>query len=505
VALVAHDDGEVVEALGGARMVRPRSGLIDCQGGLVEGAGGVGVALVVQNARGWRGARDSVIGVGTPRYDWPAGRWFGGRSLPPPLPTASFPQRVDAKTPTLASATQIPKGTIVEREPERPVIDHTSPARRLTGEEVYSWAQTQRVFISSVMGELAKERRAVAAAVEEMGATPVWFEALGGRDEGAEAAYLDGVRRADVYLGIIADRYGALTPTGRSATHEEYREAIRLGKRIAVWVRADGSRRQGDAREFVDEVRLFHTTGTFTGPDDLAADVRRRLEELAAEDLAPWVKLGSVIFRASRVVDASDRMEVEAIVRDPVVRERLLSLRGDQWGRSQPVQFTDPFGSRPVTVSQVTATTTARSSQEFAITLQADGRTSSGHPSQRMTVNTLSPDDVVEQGLRHRLLGEDLPAALDGFGFLLPKVSLAPIHDLPPDIAGAVAHLLLAEALVGDGHATTVQTRLGGGSRGGYRILVEWQPPAWAGAAPASRRVEGRLVEEGAGGRRGGA
>jgi hypothetical protein len=49
VALVAHDDGEVVESLGGARMVRPRSGLIDCQGGLVEGAGGVGVALVVQN------------------------------------------------------------------------------------------------------------------------------------------------------------------------------------------------------------------------------------------------------------------------------------------------------------------------------------------------------------------------------------------------------------------------------------------------------------------------
>jgi len=30
------------------------------------------------------------------------------------------------------------------------------------------------------MGELAKERRGVAAAVEEMGATPVWFEILGG-------------------------------------------------------------------------------------------------------------------------------------------------------------------------------------------------------------------------------------------------------------------------------------------------------------------------------------
>jgi Domain of unknown function (DUF4062) len=393
----------------------------------------------------------------------------------------------------------------VEHEPERPVIDRTSPARGLTGEELYSWAQTQRFFVSSVMGELAEERRGVAAAVEEMGATPVWFEALGGRDEGAEAAYLDGVRRADVYLGIIADRYGALTPTGRSATQEEYREAVRLGKRIAVWVRADGSRRQGDAREFVDEIRLFHTTGTFTGPDDLAADVRRRSEELAAEDLAPWVKLGPVIFRASRVVDAPGRIEVEAIVRDPAVRERLLRLRGDRWGRSQPIQFTDPFGSRPVIVTQITATTTARSSQELAITLQADEEASGRRAWQRMTVNTLSPDDIVEQGLRHQLLGEDLPAALDGFGFLLPKVSLASIGDLPPDIAGAVAHLLVAEALVGDGHATTVETRLGGGARGGHRIAVEWQPPTWAGPAPASRRVEGRLAEKVVGGRRGGA
>ena len=33
-------------------MDRPHSGLIDRQGALVEGAGGVGVALVVQNARG---------------------------------------------------------------------------------------------------------------------------------------------------------------------------------------------------------------------------------------------------------------------------------------------------------------------------------------------------------------------------------------------------------------------------------------------------------------------
>ena len=77
------------------------------------------------------------------------------------------------------------------------------------------------------MRELGPERRAVAAELSALGMRVVRFEDLGGRDDDAVTAYLDGVARSDVYLGVVADRYGTMLPSGRSPTHEEYREARR--------------------------------------------------------------------------------------------------------------------------------------------------------------------------------------------------------------------------------------------------------------------------------------
>ena len=71
-----------------------------------------------------------------------------------------------------------------------------------------------------------------------------------------------------------------------------------------------------------------------------------------------------------------------------------------------------------------------------------------------------------------------------------PAVDL--VHDLPPEVAGSVAQLLLVEALVGQGHATRVSVRLGAGRRGARRVRVEWQPPAWGGPL-APRVIEGNL------------
>jgi Domain of unknown function (DUF4062) len=370
------------------------------------------------------------------------------------------------------------------------VIDRMSSARRLADHEVRTWAETQGVFISSAMTELATERRELATMIEDLGATPVLFEDFGGRDEGAQEAFLSGVARSDIYLGVVADRYGAMTPTGRSATHQEYREAIRLDKRISVWVQDGSADRQGDARDFISDVQVFHTTGPFTDTEDLVRRVRARLVEIAAEDLAPWVKLGVVVFRADRVTDRGGQVRVEATVRDPAVAEALAALRSDQWRRAEPVAFTDHITSRRVRVEGVTATSTARSSQGFILDLSAESQPASS--SMRMAVNTLGPDDVVEHGLRHRLLGEPLPAALDGMGFLTPAVSLDPIRHLPPEVAGSVAQLLLVEALVGQGHATRVSVRLGPGRRGPQQVRVEWQPPAW-GSPTAPRVIEGNL------------
>jgi hypothetical protein len=394
-----------------------------------------------------------------------------------------------------------PRGSDMYRTGAQPtlVIDRMSSSRRLSDDELRAWAETQRIFISSVMADLVPERQGLATMIRDLGATPVLFEDFGGRDEGAQQAFLSGVARSDIYVGILADRYGTMTPTGRSATHEEYEEAIRLDKRISVWVRDAGANRQGNARDFIDEVRVFHTTGSFADAGDLVRRVRHRLLEIAADDLAPWVKLGAVAFRAERVTDRGGQVRVEATVRDPAVAEALCALRPDQWRRAQPVVFTDHVGARQVRVEGITAARTARSSQEFVIELAADSQPAAAS-SMRMAINGFGPDDVVEHGLRNRLLSGPLPASLDQMGFLAPTVSFDPVFALPPESAGPVAQLLLVEGLVAQGHATSVSVRLGPGRRGPRRVRVEWQPPAWG--SPAARRIiEGTLrVPAGQGG-----
>lgn len=87
-------------------------------------------------------------------------------------------------------------------EVERLLIDR-SPAQRLTEADVAEWASDQAVFISSVMEGMQAERQAVADAVVRVGAEPVLFERLGGRDDGPQVAYRDGVSSSDIYVGIL--------------------------------------------------------------------------------------------------------------------------------------------------------------------------------------------------------------------------------------------------------------------------------------------------------------
>lgn len=115
-------------------------------------------------------------------------------------------------------------------------VDLAAAAARPTPDAVAGWAADQRVFVSSVMGGMTAERRAVVAGIEQVGAQPVWFEGFGGRDDDAELAYLSEVASSTVYVGILGRTYGRLQKSRRSATHDEYREAERRGLRIRAYV-----------------------------------------------------------------------------------------------------------------------------------------------------------------------------------------------------------------------------------------------------------------------------
>jgi ATP-dependent DNA helicase RecG len=106
-----------------------------------------------------------------------------------------------------------------------------------------------RIFISSVQKELAEERRAVKAFVENDPLlrrffTVFLFEDLPAGDRRADTVYLAEVDRCDVYLGLFGNDYGFEDPDGVSPTEREFDRATVQGKSRLIYVKGtdDGQR-----------------------------------------------------------------------------------------------------------------------------------------------------------------------------------------------------------------------------------------------------------------------
>jgi hypothetical protein len=68
-----------------------------------------------------------------------------------------------------------------------------------------------RVFVSSTMGELAAERRAVSRAISALRLTPVMFEA-GARPHPPRDLYRAYLAQSEVFIGLYWQRYGEAAP-----------------------------------------------------------------------------------------------------------------------------------------------------------------------------------------------------------------------------------------------------------------------------------------------------
>jgi hypothetical protein len=95
-----------------------------------------------------------------------------------------------------------------------------------------------------------------------------------------------------------------------------------------------------------------------------------RLKAIAAEDLAPWCKLGNVVFRASEVADGGGELQVTAHVRSDEVAHALERLRGERGFRGDDARFTWGGRSRFVRVASMTTTTTTARSKTFVLRLE---------------------------------------------------------------------------------------------------------------------------------------
>jgi hypothetical protein len=71
--------------------------------------------------------------------------------------------------------------------------------------------QRVRVFVSSTLGELADERRAVSRAISVLRLTPVMFE-LGARPHPPRELYRAYLAQSDIFIGLYWQRYGQVGP-----------------------------------------------------------------------------------------------------------------------------------------------------------------------------------------------------------------------------------------------------------------------------------------------------
>jgi hypothetical protein len=214
----------------------------------------------------------------------------------------------------------------------------------------------------------------------------------------------------------------------------------------------------------------FHTVA------DLQRQVEERMRMIAAEDLAPWCKLGNAVLRSIEVDDRGETLNVTA--RDDAVARFLEEARGDRWNRGIKARFTWSGRSKFVKIAGVHVKTTAARSRMFRLELEVEEA-----PQENflyVSFGTKSPADLTEIGLRTVLFGEPNPLSEQHMGFATEL----------DDPLKPLSELLVTDLLVGSGRARSIREfRLGVPIHGHRKLTLSWEPPSRYSSEPVEIRT----------------
>jgi tetratricopeptide (TPR) repeat protein len=148
-------------------------------------------------------------------------------------------------------------------------------------------ADRLRVFISSTIGECAKEREAARSAIRGLNFEPIQFEREGARAEPPRDFYLRKLQDSHIVLGIYRNSYGWIDePKGMtlSGLEDEFREAQRLGKDFLAYVLKSAPERDARLSVMVEEMMGGpHVLYFFEEGEDLEARFRDDLTALVTD------------------------------------------------------------------------------------------------------------------------------------------------------------------------------------------------------------------------------
>jgi len=356
----------------------------------------------------------------------------------------------------------------MKQEPSQLIVDQTTPIQRPSDNQIKKWATGKRVFVSSTMDDLSDERRTAAEAISEIGAEPVMFETFGARSDDSRQAYKAEVRRSSIYLGILSRRYGVKQPSGYSATHAEYEEARKHRKELLLFLDSTVPQkdRDGHLNSWLDELYQVHVLAKYEDLDELARQIKTSLTELARKQITPWVKLGKLVFQATRITqetkDHATLVEVQTASNDPQVTSQISKIADQHPFGSTQVNITFRNRSYPVEVKGVEETIDPLGKDSLMIACERKRGQGQRRPASSISMlgggitsgsERYSQKDLIELVLRRVVLGD---SAVDDVPFVTdaPPLNLIPIHEKyndDPEVFLNVARLLIIESILAQG------------------------------------------------------
>jgi predicted HTH transcriptional regulator len=120
-----------------------------------------------------------------------------------------------------------------------------------------------KIFISGAQKELKEERRAVKEFVREDVLLSEYFDVFLFEDSPAkskspEIAYIEEVRKSDIYIGILGQQYGGSGKEKMSPTEAEFHEAKAKHKEILIYIKGQNTvdkRRETGMQKLIAEIK----------------------------------------------------------------------------------------------------------------------------------------------------------------------------------------------------------------------------------------------------------
>ena len=144
--------------------------------------------------------------------------------------------------------------------------------------------QRLRIFVSSTLGELADERRAVSRAITTLRLTPVMFE-LGARPHPPQELYRAYLAQSDVFIGIYWQSYGQIGAGMQLSGLEEEFELSQALPRL-LYVKAPAPNREARLTVLLSRIKQEASYRTFHTLGELSQIVRDDLATLLSERFA---------------------------------------------------------------------------------------------------------------------------------------------------------------------------------------------------------------------------